>query len=83
MIDGKLLQTDKTCEYSSTNGRLIVLARRIGLWEMKMPRKSSLDGKDPSLGIRMSAEEKERLVSYAERHYQNTGVSGVALIPEI
>ena len=37
--------------------------------EMKMPRKPSLDGKDSSLRIRMSAEEKERLVSYAERHY--------------
>ncbi len=42
---------------------------------MKMPRKPSLDGKDSSLRIRMSAEEKERLVSYAERHYQT--MSGV------
>ncbi len=40
-----------------------------------MPRKPSLDGKDSSLRIRMSAEEKERLVSYAERHYQT--MSGV------
>ena len=43
--------------------------------EMKMPRKPSLDGKDSSLRIRMSAEAKERLVSYAERHYQT--MSGV------
>ena len=35
-----------------------------------MPRKPSLDGKDSSLRIRMSPEQKERLVSYAERHYQ-------------
>lgn len=34
-----------------------------------MPRKPSLDGKDSSLRIRMTAEDKERLVSYAERHY--------------
>nr|WP_297874480.1 CopG family transcriptional regulator [uncultured Blautia sp.] len=40
-----------------------------------MPRKPSLDGKDSSLRIRMSAEEKERLVLYAERHYQT--MSGV------
>ena len=36
----------------------------------KMPRKPSLDGKDSSLRIRMSPEQKEKLVSYAERHYQ-------------
>ena len=42
---------------------------------MKIPRKPSLDGKDSSLRIRMSVEEKERLVSYAERHYQT--MSGV------
>ena len=35
-----------------------------------MPRKPSLDGKDSSLRIRMSPEQKEKLVSYAERHYQ-------------
>lgn len=35
-----------------------------------MPRKPSLDGKDSSLRIRMSPEQKERLVSYAESHYQ-------------
>ena len=40
-----------------------------------MPRKPSLDGKDSSLRIRMTAEDKERLVSYAERHYQT--MSGV------
>lgn len=33
-------------------------------------RKPSLDGKDSSLRIRMSPEQKEKLVSYAERHYQ-------------
>ena len=38
--------------------------------ERKMPRKPSLDGKDSSLRIRMSPEQKEKLVSYAERHYQ-------------
>ena len=38
--------------------------------EKKMPRKPSLDGKDSSLRIRMSPEQKEKLVSYAERHYQ-------------
>lgn len=43
--------------------------------EIKMPRKPSLDGKDSSLRIRMTAEDKERLVSYAERHYQT--MSGV------
>ena len=35
-----------------------------------MPRKPSLYGKDSSLRIRMSPEQKEKLVSYAERHYQ-------------
>ena len=35
-----------------------------------MPRKPSLDGKDSSLRIRMSPEQKEKLVFYAERHYQ-------------
>ena len=40
-----------------------------------MLRKASLDGKDSRLRFRMSAEEKERLVSYAERHYQT--MSGV------
>lgn len=43
--------------------------------EIKMPRKPSLDGKDSSLRIRMTAEDKERLVLYAERHYQT--MSGV------
>lgn len=43
--------------------------------EIEMPRKPSLDGKDSSLRIRMTAEDKERLVSYAERHYQT--MSGV------
>ena len=38
--------------------------------ERKMPRKPSLDGKDSSLRIRMSPEQKEKLVFYAERHYQ-------------
>ena len=38
--------------------------------ERKMPRKPSLDGKDSSLRIRMSPEQKEKLVSYVERHYQ-------------
>jgi predicted transcriptional regulator len=38
--------------------------------ERKMARKPSLDGKDSSLRIRMSPEQKEKLVSYAERHYQ-------------
>ena len=46
-----------------------------------MPRKPSLDGKDSSLRIRMTAEDKERLVSYAERHYQTmSGVICQALI---
>ena len=40
-----------------------------------MPRKPALDGKDSSLRIRMSPEQKEKLVSYAERHYQS--MSGV------
>ena len=35
-----------------------------------MPRKPSLDGKDSGLRIRMSPEQKEKQVSYAERHYQ-------------
>ena len=43
--------------------------------ERKMPRKPSLDGKDSSLRIRMSPEQKQRLVEYAERHYQS--MSGV------
>ena len=38
--------------------------------EKKTPRKPSLDGKDSSLRIRMSPEQKEKQVSYAERHYQ-------------
>lgn len=38
--------------------------------ERKRPRKPSLDGKDSSLRIRMSPEQKEKQVSYAERHYQ-------------
>ena len=41
--------------------------------EKKMPRKPTLDGKDSSLRIRMSPEQKEKLVSYAERHYQTMG----------
>ena len=40
-----------------------------------MPRKPSLDGKDSSPRIRMSPEQKEKLVYYAERHYQS--MSGV------
>lgn len=35
-----------------------------------MPRKPSLDGRDSSLRIRMSPDQKEKLASYAERHYQ-------------
>ncbi len=38
--------------------------------EIKMPRKPSLDGRDSSLRIRMSPDQKEKLASYAERHYQ-------------
>ena len=34
-----------------------------------MPRKPSLDGKDSSLRIRMSAEEKERLVDVYKRQF--------------
>ena len=43
-----------------------------------MPRKPSLDGKDSSLRIRMSPEQKEKLVFYAERHYQT--MSNVCLL---
>lgn len=35
-----------------------------------MSRKPSLDGRDSSLRIRMTPEDKEKLVAYAERHYQ-------------
>ena len=52
--------------------RLTLVSIRVKLCkeERKMPRKPSLDGKDSSLRIRMSPEQKEKLVSYAERHYQ-------------
>ena len=36
-----------------------------------MPRKPSLDGKDSSLRIRMSPEQKEKILYYSYRHYQN------------
>ena len=52
--------------------RLTLVSIRVKLCNVKrkMPRKPSLDGKDSSLRIRMSPEQKEKLVFYAERHYQ-------------
>ena len=45
-----------------------------------MARTKEGDGKDTCIRIRMSTAEKERLSSYAKRHYQtNTGVIYQAL----
>ena len=35
-----------------------------------LARKTPKDGKEENIRIRMSPEQKEKLVSYAERHYQ-------------